>query len=107
MIVNQWVPAAHKGDAVGDSARRLRELLRRLGHDSELYARTIDEALQGEVQRFDDPAARRGDLTMFHYALPSQMTAAFAALPGGRILQYHTVTPPGFLATYDPGLLRL
>src|SRR5438552_639253 len=107
MIVNQWVPAAHKGDAVGDSARRFRDLLRRLGHDSELYALTIDEALQGEVQPFDDPAARRGDLTMFHYALPSPMTAAFAALPGGRILQYHNVTPPGFFAPYDPGLFRL
>ena len=26
MIVNQWVPAAHKGDAIGDSARRVRDL---------------------------------------------------------------------------------
>ena len=30
MIVNQWVPAAHRGDAIGDSARRMRDLLR--GH---------------------------------------------------------------------------
>ena len=28
MIVNQWVPAAHRGDAIGDSARRMRDLLR-------------------------------------------------------------------------------
>ena len=33
MVVNQWVPAAHKGDAIGDSARRVRDLLRDLGHD--------------------------------------------------------------------------
>ena len=33
MIVNQWVPAAHKGDAIGDSARRMRGLLRGMGHD--------------------------------------------------------------------------
>ena len=25
MIINQWVPAAHRGDAIGDSARRVRE----------------------------------------------------------------------------------
>jgi hypothetical protein len=31
MIVNQWVPAAHKGDAIGDSARRVRGLLARDG----------------------------------------------------------------------------
>ena len=28
MIVNQWIPAAHRGDAIGDSARRVRDLLR-------------------------------------------------------------------------------
>jgi hypothetical protein len=38
MIVNQWVPAAHRGDAIGDSARRVRGLLRELGHDSDIYA---------------------------------------------------------------------
>ena len=43
MIVNQWVPAAHKGDAIGDSARRVRSLLRGMGHQSDLYAMTIDD----------------------------------------------------------------
>ena len=36
MRVNQWVPAAHKGDAIGDSARRMRDLLRAMGHESEI-----------------------------------------------------------------------
>src|SRR2546425_3534446 len=107
MVINQWVPAAHKGDAIGDSARRIRDLLRRLGHDSELYALTIDDELAGDVQPFDDPHARRGDVTIFHYALPSPMTAAFASLHGGRVLQYHNVTPASFFAPYDPGLFRL
>ena len=31
MIVNQWVPAAHKGDAIGDSARKMRDMLRAMG----------------------------------------------------------------------------
>jgi L-malate glycosyltransferase len=107
VIVNQWVPAAHKGDAIGDSARRVRELLRQLGHSSELYALSIDEELAGDVQPFDDPEARRGDLTIFHYALPSPMTAAFGSLESGRILQYHNVTPASFFAPYDAGLFRL
>ena len=49
MTVNQWVPAAHKGDAVGDSARRMRAILRAMGHESAIYALTIDEALVDEV----------------------------------------------------------
>jgi glycosyltransferase involved in cell wall biosynthesis len=107
VIVNQWVPAAHKGDAIGDSARRVRDLLRQLGHQSDIFALTIDEDLQQDVRSFADSAARRGELTIFHYALPSPMTEAFARLPYGRVLQYHNVTPPQFFAPYDAGIFRL
>src|SRR5205814_1632231 len=107
MIVNQWVPAAHKGDALGDSGRRVRDLLRGVGHESELYALTIEDDLKADVRPFAEPSARRGDLTIFHYALPSEMTAAFASLSRGRILQYHNVTPPAYFAPYDPALFRL
>src|SRR3989449_769699 len=102
MLINQWVPAAHRGDAIGDSARRVRDLLRLMGHESELYALTIDDELKHDVQPFAESAAKRGDLTIFHYALPSPMTAAFASLDSGRILQYHNVTPASFFAPYDP-----
>jgi glycosyltransferase involved in cell wall biosynthesis len=107
MIVNQWVPAAHRGDAIGDSALRVRELVRGMGHRSELYALTMDDDLQGDVQPFEDPASRLGDLTIFHFALPSAMTDAFGRLQGGRVLQYHNVTPASFFAPYDPALFRL
>ena len=107
MIVNQWVPAAHRGDAIGDSARRVRDLLRAMGHESELYALTIDDDLKEDVRRFDDPAASRGDVTIFHYALPSPMTEAFARLTSRRVLQYHNVTPASYFAPYDPALFRL
>jgi L-malate glycosyltransferase len=107
VIVNQWVPAAHRGDAIGDSARRVRALLRQLGHQSELYALTVDDDLQGDIRSFDSDTARQGDVTIFHYALPSPMTEAFAALPRGRVLQYHNVTPARFFAPYDANLFRL
>ncbi len=107
MIVNQWVPAAHKGDAIGDSARHVRDLLRGLGHESELYALTVDDELKNDVRAFSDASAKRGDLTIFHYALPSPMTAAFASLASGRVLQYHNVTPAAYFAPYDPALFRL
>lgn len=107
MIVNQWVPAAHRGDAIGDSARSMRRMLRQLGHESEIYALTVDDDLKGDVLPFSDPAAGLGHLTLFHFALPSPMTEAFARLRGGRVLQYHNVTPASFFAPYDPVLFRL
>src|SRR3954471_23373294 len=107
MLINQWGPAAHKGDAIGDSARRVRDLLRAMGHESELYALTIDDDLRHDVRPFTDPAAQQGALTIFHYALPSPMTEAFASLGSGRIMQYHNVTPAAYFAPYDRNLFDL
>jgi glycosyltransferase involved in cell wall biosynthesis len=101
------VPAAHRGDAIGDSARKVRDMLRTMGHESDLFALTIDDDLRGDVRPFADPAATRGDVTIFHFALPSPMTARFAALDGAKILQYHNITPAAFFAPYDPQLFRL
>src|SRR5215471_13178190 len=78
-----------------------------MGHESELYALTIDDSLRHDVRAFSDPKATQGDLTIFHYALPSPLTEAFASLGRGRILQYHNVTPASYFAPYDPALFRL
>ena len=107
MIVNQWVPAAHRGDAIGDSARRVRHLLRGMGYHSDIFAMTIDDDLRGDIRAFADPRSREGDLTIFHFALVSAMTEQFARLPHGRVLQYHNVTPAQFFAPYDPAVFRL
>jgi glycosyltransferase involved in cell wall biosynthesis len=107
MVVNQWVPAAHRGDAVGDSARRLQVFLRGMGHAADVYALAIDDDLVGDVRPFADPVSCAGDVTILHFAVPSPMSAAFAALPRGRVLQYHNVTPARFFAPYDKGLARM
>lgn len=107
MIVNQWVPAAHAGDAIGDSARKMRGMLRRMGHGSEIYALTVDDELQGDVRAFGGSETAEADLTIFHFALPSPMTDAFARLPHGRVLLYHNVTPAFYFAPYDAGLFSL
>ena len=78
-----------------------------MGHVSAIYALTIDDDLRSDVRPFTDPEARRGDLTIFHFALPSPMTQAFASLTGARVLQYHNITPAAFFAPYDPALFRL
>lgn len=107
MIIHQWIPAAHRGDAVGDNARVMRGLLRDWGHDSDIFALSIDDDLRGDVQPWDDAQARCADVTIFHFAIPSPMTAAFRTLPGARVLHYHNVTPAHFFAEYDPGICRL
>lgn len=107
MVVNQWIPAAHQGDAVGDSARRVRDLLRRRGHEAHIFALSVDAELADEVRPFTDPAARTGDITVLHFAVPSPMTEALTTLRGRRVLQYHNITPAHFFAPYDAGIFRI
>jgi glycosyltransferase involved in cell wall biosynthesis len=107
MVINQWVPAAHRGDAIGDSARRVREALRADGHTSDIFALSIDEDMRAEVRPFAEPASTAGNITILHFAVPSPMTEAFARLPRGRVLQYHNVTPARFWAPYSPEIYRL
>lgn len=107
MIIHQWLPAAHRGDAVGDNARVMRDVLRSWGHQSDIFALTIDADLAPEIRPWQDAAARQGDITIFHFAIPSPMTRAFGTLPGKRVLQYHNVTPAHFFAPYDAGICRM
>jgi glycosyltransferase involved in cell wall biosynthesis len=104
MIVNQWIPAAHRGDAVGDNARTLRGYFRRRGFTSEIYSLSVDDELRDDVRVWSHPDARDGDATILHFAIPSPMTAALGTLPGARALCYHNITPAHFFAPFDPDI---
>ena len=92
---------------MGDSARRVRDLLRRRGHEADIFALSVDTDLADEIRRFTDPAALTGDITVLHFAVPSSMTEALATLRGRRVLQYHNITPAHFFAPYDAGIFRI
>ncbi len=106
VTINQWIAAAHRGDAIGDNARVLRDMFRAWGHESHIFSLTIDNDMEGDALPWTDAASRDGDITIYHYAVPSPMTEAFGRLPGTRILHYHNVTPAHFFAPWDAGLAR-
>jgi hypothetical protein len=103
--VDQWLPAAHRGDAIGDEAIRIRDCLRRAGILSEIYALDADEEAEGDVAPWQD--RRESDVTILHYALPSPLTQAFAGTKGKRVLVYHNITPPEFFLRLDEELVRI
>jgi L-malate glycosyltransferase len=107
MVINQWIPAAHEGDAVGNTARQYRDRLRDHGHDSEIYAMEVAGGLDTVVRRFTTAADAAGDVTILHFATPSPLSRAFASLGCARVLQYHNITPPHFFRPFSPELARL
>jgi glycosyltransferase involved in cell wall biosynthesis len=108
MRIDQWVPALHWGDAIGDAARLMRNAFRRWGHEAEIYAIEIDHALTEEGRLFSEfRAGSAEDVVILHYALVSPLTQALIDHRGRRVLLHHSVTPPEFFAGVDDELARI
>ncbi len=104
MEIHQIMPSFLYGDAVGNQAFRIRELLRQWGFKSQVYAQFRDQRLS---DRGKDYAHYRGDpdnLVIFHYASGSPLTEFVRQLPDKVIPYYHNVTPPEFMQNYNPEL---
>jgi len=104
--VDQWVPALHRGDAIGDSTLLMREALRSWGYQSDIYTYNQDTGVSAAP--FDQwREGSASDVVIFHYALISPMNEAFARLGCRRVLQYHNITPPRFFAAWDAEIHKI
>ena len=108
MRVDQWVPAYHRGDAIGDEAAELRGFFRSHGFESDIYCLSRDRGLEGDSRLFSEfPRSSAGDLTILHFALPSPLTRALGDLPGKKAVIHHNVTPARFFEGHDPEIARI
>jgi len=106
--IDQWVPALHRGDAIGDSARLMRDAFRSWGHAADVYALELDEDLEGDGLPFSRwRAGGPDDVVILHYALPSPLSAALESHRGRRVLLHHNITPPGFFLGHDAEMARI
>jgi L-malate glycosyltransferase len=106
--IDQWVPALHRGDAIGDSARLMRDAFRSWGHEADVYALELDDDLKEDGRPFAQwRAGGPDDVVILHYALPSPMSAALEAHGGRRVLLHHNITPPEFFLGHDAEMARI
>jgi L-malate glycosyltransferase len=109
MRIDQMVPALHAGDAIGDSARNMRDSLRAGGFRSDIYAYDMDDELADQAIPFgkSQPTLDRNDVLILHYALPSGMSAFLKTAPCKKALIYHNITPAYYWLPYDASLVHL
>jgi glycosyltransferase involved in cell wall biosynthesis len=106
--IDQWVPTLHRGDAIGDSARLMRDAFREWGFAADVYALEMDDDLVGDGRLYADWApGGADDVVILHYALPSPLTPALQQHRGRRVLLHHNITPPQFFVGYDPEMVRI
>jgi glycosyltransferase involved in cell wall biosynthesis len=108
MRADQWLPAAHYGDAIGDEALSFRDALRRAGYVSDIFALSVDEDVRGNFLPFSErPEPSREDLILLHFALPSPLTDAFREACCRKLLIYHNITPAEYFTGLDEELTRI
>jgi glycosyltransferase involved in cell wall biosynthesis len=83
------------GDAIGNQARYLRELLRSWGYASEIYAPEWDDECRDQVR----PAkqypreADDGTVLLIHHSFQSRLVPLIARSPGRKAVVFHNITP--------------
>jgi glycosyltransferase involved in cell wall biosynthesis len=101
--LDQFMAGFAVGDATSQSALLIRDRLRAMGLVSDLYvdpARLMD-AGRAECRPLTEYVGGPLDGVLHHFGLWSEVTDAFCAVSGPRILYYHNITPGSFFRGYD------
>ncbi len=106
MIIEQFLPAFHYGDATSNSSVAFHEYLVANGIESRIITLTSDKRVVEKVTLFKDYKEKKESIKILHFAIPSLLTDFFRSVKGKKILIYHNVTPSVFFTDYSEFLTR-
>jgi glycosyltransferase involved in cell wall biosynthesis len=104
--VDQLIPSIIEHDAVSNHTFEAQRLLRELGFQSEIYAAILGPGVEGRVR----PVSQLGEFAatdrwlLYQCSIGSPVADAFAADPGGKLLDYHNITPAELVERWIPPL---
>lgn len=107
MILEQYLPALHQGDAVGESTIRLHRFLQAAGGESTIISLQADPEVAHLTVPWAEHKPKTGAIRLLHHAVPSDLTHLFPRLPGPKVLVYHNITPMAFFEPYSPHLAEV
>jgi glycosyltransferase involved in cell wall biosynthesis len=96
------------GDAISHEARVLRDVFRRWGLASDVFADPahVSPPLRAECRPLSEYRAKPTDLVIHQYGIASPAAEVFAASPARKILLYQNITPASFFRGFDDALAR-
>ncbi len=99
--IHQFMTGFMYGDALGNQATRIRELLRGWGYDSQVYSQFRDRRLRDAGKDYRRYPGDTDNWAIFHYSVGSPLTDFVSQLPDRIVPYYHNVTPACFLRGYN------
>lgn len=106
MSIHQILAGFAGGDAISHEAIRLREIFRRWGYASDIFAdpEHVAPDLRTECRPLSDYAGHPGEICLHHYGIASPAAEVFFASRSSKILVYHNITPPEYFVGFDDGI---
>jgi glycosyltransferase involved in cell wall biosynthesis len=91
--IHQFTPVISPGDGVSGSVLLIRELLKTLGYQSEIYAWKASKELTVQVFPLDKFDSGSCDLLLVHHSMGHELEDWLKSTTCQRILVYHNITP--------------
>lgn len=103
MNIHQILAGYADGDAISNEAWQLREIFRRWGHSSEIYAdpSRVSPSLKADCRSLADYASGESDICLHHYGIASPAAEVFLASAAKKIMVYHNITPAEYFTGFD------
>ena len=96
-VVHQFHSGSAVGDAITNSMRLTRKLLRQCGYESEIFVEHIDPALGDDIRSFEMLPEHDDYVLIVRHSMGYEAFERIAALPAPKVLIYHNITPPDLL----------
>jgi glycosyltransferase involved in cell wall biosynthesis len=101
--VHQFVPALLPGDATGHHTLEVRDVVRGMGLESEIYVESKELDPGDHAHHFTSYPRQRGagDVLLYHMAAASELADFLYSQPERLVVDYHNITPARFFRPWD------
>lgn len=103
MRILQVLTTISYGDAVGNDVFAIHDTLKKMGHETAIYAENIGKRVDTDICHYIDelPQLTDKDIIIYHLSTGTHLNYSISKYPGRKIIIYHNITPPEYFAEYS------
>ena len=105
-VLHQVIEIILDSDAVSDHALLMRDWLRDMGFESDIFVSSCGPGLENEVRQFTPGAFSRDEMVVYHHSIGSNVIDPLLERQVQIILMYQNITPPEFYQNADPAMVK-
>ena len=109
MQIHQILAALSYGDAIGNEALRIQEVLKTAGFDSEIFAESVHPEMAGYARKLWEykEISSPDNLVILHFSIGAGVSTFAYHLPDTILLVYHNITPARWFVGFHQHLAGL